>query len=574
MLLSIELSDGTVENLAINDTPQVVIGRDPSCHVVLPSPEVSRRHCRLDVTPQGVTITDTSANGTLVGNERVVAATILLQPEVPFRVGPYVVRLRGGQLRKVEPPQVPRAPASAMVTAAQKTGTSVPAAAAYREPAPAPPAADDPIWRHRHGTKNVTVEVRRRLHRMLLDHLDLASLDRAKMDDRVMRPKVLDALKRIVQTIARDLPAGTDLAQLIEEMSDEALGLGPLELLLADESVNEIMVVDPYTIFVERAGKIEHTPLRFTDDESVRAVIERIVTPLGRRIDESTPLVDARLKDGSRVNAIIKPLALRGACITIRKFARHALKLEDLVRFGALTEQMGRFLVRSVTARKNIVISGGTGSGKTTLLNVLSGAIPADERVVTIEDAAELRLVQPHVVSLESRPPNMEGKGEITIRDLVKNALRMRPDRIVVGECRGGEALDMLQAMNTGHDGSMTTTHANSPREAIARLETLVMMSGLDLPLRAIREQIAQSVHVVLQQSRMSDGSRKITSIAEVTGIDEEHGEIIVAEIFRFERTGLGKNGKVLGEFRATGFLPSFLDEFIKRGLVREGDYL
>jgi pilus assembly protein CpaF len=230
--------------------------------------------------------------------------------------------------------------------------------------------------------------------------------------------------------------------------------------------------------------------------------------------------------------------------------------------------------VRSVTSRKNIVISGGTGSGKTTLLNVLSGAIPAEERVVTIEDAAELRLVQPHVVSLESRPANMEGKGEITIRDLVKNALRMRPDRIVVGECRGGEALDMLQAMNTGHDGSMTTTHANSPREAIARLETLVMMSGLDLPSRAIREQISQSVHVVLQQSRLSDGSRKVTSIAEVTGIDEDTGEVVVSEIFRFERTGTGKGGKVLGEFRATGFLPSFLDDFIKRGLVREGDYL
>jgi pilus assembly protein CpaF len=584
MLLSVELSDGTVENLAIPDAPQVVIGRDAGCHVVLPSPEVSRRHCRLDVTPQGVTITDTSANGTLVGNERVVQATVPLAPEVPFRVGPYVVRLRGGQSRRVAaslpaPPlsAAPAAPAAPSPAAPQPRG---PTAAPLPPAPPRAPAsttasgAGEPVWRHRHGTKLVTVDVRRRIHRMLLDHLDLATLDRTKMDERVMRPKVLDALKRIIQSIARDLPQGTDLAQLIEEMSDEALGLGPLELLLADDTVNEIMVVDPSTIFVERSGRIEHTPLRFTDDESVRAVIERIVTPLGRRIDESTPLVDARLKDGSRVNAVIKPLALRGACITIRKFARSALQLEDLIRFGALTEQMGRFLVRSVTSRKNIVISGGTGSGKTTLLNVLSGAIPAEERVVTIEDAAELRLVQPHVVSLESRPANMEGKGEITIRDLVKNALRMRPDRIVVGECRGGEALDMLQAMNTGHDGSMTTTHANSPREAIARLETLVMMSGLDLPSRAIREQISQSVHVVLQQSRLSDGSRKVTSIAEVTGIDEDTGEVVVSEIFRFERTGTGQGGKVLGEFRATGFLPSFLDDFIKRGLVREGDYL
>jgi pilus assembly protein CpaF len=610
MLLSIQLPDGTVENLAVYDTPKVVIGRDPSCHVVLPSPEVSRRHVTLESGPQGVVLTDSSANGTWVGNDRVLGTSVLLPPDVPFRVGPYVVRIRPTQPSQataptpaVAPVQAPVADAplpSAGPTASYAAQAAAPAyppvtapvgpaaagavaagvAGAYRTPqapspaAPATPEPGEPIWRRRFGTKDVTVEMRRRIHRMLLDSLDLVSLDRNKMDDRAMRPKVLEALKRIVNQVARDLPPGTDLAQLIEEMCDEALGLGPLEMLLADDTVNEIMVVDPRTIFVERRGKIEHTPLRFTDDESVRAVIERIVTPLGRRIDESTPLVDARLKDGSRVNAVIKPLALRGACITIRKFAKNALGLEDLIKFGAMTPQMAKFLVRAVKARKNIVISGGTGSGKTTLLNVLSSAIPPEERVVTIEDAAELRLAQPHVVSLESRPANMEGKGEITIRDLVKNALRMRPDRIVVGECRGGEALDMLQAMNTGHDGSMTTTHANSPREAVARLETLVLMSGLDLPSRAIREQIAQSVHIILQQSRLSDGSRKVTSIAEVTGIDEDNGEVRLAEIFRFERTGTGSDGKVLGEFRATGFLPSFLDEFIKRGLVKDGDYL
>jgi pilus assembly protein CpaF len=608
MLLSIQLPDGTVENLAVQDAPQVVIGRDPSCHVVLPSPEVSRRHTTLEQGPQGIVLTDSSANGTWVGNERVFGTSVLLPPDLPFRVGPYVVRVRPAQPVRAPAPMTPAVgplpgptgSAAAVPTGAYPAQTpgaahppaihpAMPSAAlplpvpspagAYRAPQPPPAAAPapepgEPIWRRRFGTKDVTVETRRRIHRMLLDSLDLVSLDRNKMDERAMRPKVLDALKRIVNQVARDLPPGTDLAQLIEEMCDEALGLGPLELLLADETVNEIMVVDPRTIFVERRGKIEHTPLRFTDDESVRAVIERIVTPLGRRIDESTPLVDARLKDGSRVNAVIKPLALRGACITIRKFAKNALGLEDLIKFGAMTPQMGKFLVRAVKARKNIVISGGTGSGKTTLLNVLSGAIPPEERVVTIEDAAELRLAQPHVVSLESRPANMEGKGEITIRDLVKNALRMRPDRIVVGECRGGEALDMLQAMNTGHDGSMTTTHANSPREAVARLETLVLMSGLDLPSRAIREQIAQSVHIILQQSRLSDGSRKVTSIAEVTGIDEDTGDVRLADIFRFERTGTGNDGKVLGEFRATGFLPSFLDEFIKRGLVKEGDYL
>ena len=311
---------------------------------------------------------------------------------------------------------------------------------------------------------------------------------------------------------------------------------------------------------------------RFTDDERVRAVIERIVTPLGRRIDESSPLVDARLKDGSRVNAVIKPIALRGSCITIRKFAKVPLTLEKLISYGSLTERMGRFLTRCVHAKKNIVISGGTGSGKTTLLNVLSGAIPPDERIVTIEDAAELQLKQPHVVSMETRPANLEGRGEYTIRDLVKNALRMRPDRIVVGECRGGEALDMLQAMNTGHDGSLTTTHANSPEEAISRLETLVLMAGLELPMRAIREQIASSVQIIVQQSRLSDGSRRVTAISEIIGIDRSTTEIELRPIFQYVRTGTSAKGKVEGEFRATGYLPSFLPMFIVMGLVKKGE--
>jgi len=378
---------------------------------------------------------------------------------------------------------------------------------------------------------------------------------------------VLTALRRIVATLEERIPQDIDRDTLVGELVDEALGLGPLENLLSDPTVTEIMVVDPDTIYVEQSGKLRLASARFTDDERVRAVIERIVTPLGRRIDESSPLVDARLRDGSRVNAVIRPLALRGSAITIRKFEKTPLTLEKLVGFGAMTAQMGRFLTRCVIAKKNIVIAGGTGSGKTTLLNVLSGAIPEDERIVTIEDAAELQLGQPHVVSLETRPANMEGKGEYSIRDLVKNALRMRPDRIVVGECRGGEALDMLQAMNTGHDGSLTTTHANSPREAIARLETLVLMSGLDLPVRAIREQIAGAVHILVQQTRLSDGGRKVTAISEVIGVDDE-GEIEIVPIFRFVRTGTGEKGKVLGQFCATGFLPTFLDEFELLGLV------
>jgi pilus assembly protein CpaF len=386
-----------------------------------------------------------------------------------------------------------------------------------------------------------------------------------------MRPQVLTALRKVLEELAADVPPGVEINQLVGELADEALGLGPLERFLGDPKVSEIMVVDPDTIYIEKGGKLTKSEARFTDDDRVRAVIERIVAPLGRRIDESSPLVDARLKDGSRVNAVIRPLALRGSCITIRKFSRTPLTAGKLVELGALTESMARFLARSVVAKKNIVVSGGTGSGKTTLLNVLSEAIPAADRIVTIEDAAELQLKQPHVVGLESRPANMEGKGEYTIRDLVKNALRMRPDRIVVGECRGGEALDMLQAMNTGHDGSLTTTHANSPREAIARLETLALMGGLDLPIRAIREQIAGAVHLVVQQARFSDGSRKVTNISEVRGLDD-NGQIQLTPIFEFVRTGLAEGGAVLGEFRPSGFLPSYLGDLLIMGLIEPGE--
>ncbi|HYQ15293.1 MAG TPA: CpaF family protein, partial [Polyangiaceae bacterium] len=415
------------------------------------------------------------------------------------------------------------------------------------------------------------LELRREMHRDLLQHLDLGREDISAMDASTLRPRVIKALRLILARIADRLPEGADENALIGELADEALGLGPLESLLADPEVSEIMVVDPHTIFVERRGRCVRTPLRFTDDARVRAVIERIVTPLGRRIDESTPLVDARLPDGSRVNAIIKPLALRGACITIRKFPKDRLHLQDLVRFGSLTEPMARFLERSVAAKKNIVVAGGTGSGKTTLLNCLSSAIPEQERIVTIEDSAELQLAQPHVVSLETRPPNVESKGQYTIRDLVKNALRMRPDRIVVGECRGGEALDMLQAMNTGHEGSLTTVHANTVPETLRRLETLCLMAGLDLPAQAIRENIASSVHLVVQQTRLGDGTRKVTAISQVAGMNRK-GRIEIQDIYGFAQTGTAEDGSVLGRFAATGYLPSFLDEFIVRGLIRPGE--
>jgi len=594
-LLQIETPNAPPMTYMVPTGGEITIGRDETCTVVLASPDISRRHVTITVQVAGIAVRDSSSNGTQVGSQRVFRSEIPVPFGTPIQVGPYVIKVMRQGAQAAAPPPVPNGapglpplpgqrPHNPLAqTMAAPSGLSMGAAggvAALSQGGAAARGRGVNGAGHTiapsggtSGTMHVSVELRRRIHRMLLDHLDLAALDRSKMADNVMRPRVRDALKRIMQQLSPDLPPGTNQEQLMQEMADEALGLGPLEQFLADGSVSEVMVVDPHTIYIERKGKLVRVDARFTDDEAVRSCIERIVTPLGRRIDESTPLVDARLKDGSRVNAVIKPLAIKGACITIRKFSKVPLALTDLIGFGALTEQMARFLTRTVIAKKNIVISGGTGSGKTTLLNVLSGAIPKDERVVTIEDAAELQLNQPHVVSLESRPANMEGKGEYTIRDLVKNALRMRPDRIVVGECRGGECLDMLQAMNTGHDGSLTTTHANSPREAINRLEVLALMSGLDLPARAIREQIANSVHVVVQQSRFSDGSRRVTAITEVIGLDDNF-EVQLRPIFEFYRSGTGEGGKVLGEFRATGYLPSFLDAFISYGLVQGKDYL
>ena len=350
-----------------------------------------------------------------------------------------------------------------------------------------------------------------------------------------------------------------DRNRLFEAITAEILGFGPIEPLLKDESVTEIMVNGPRLVYVEQHGRLYRTDIKFKDDEHVMRVIDRIISPLGRRCDESQPYVDARLPDGSRVNAVIPPISLMGPVITIRKFSKTPLQPDDLVRFGSITPAMVEFLKACVQVQLNVIVSGGTGSGKTTLLNVLSSFIPNDERIITIEDAAELQLRQEHVIPLESRPANIEGKGRISIRDLVANALRMRPDRIVVGECRGGEALDMLQAMNTGHEGSMTTVHSNSPRDTISRLETLVLMAGMDLPLRAIREQIASAIHLIVHQERMKDGSRKVTYISEVLRME---GDIItMQDLFVFEQTGI-ENGRVQGRLRPTGIRPSFVERF------------
>lgn len=363
----------------------------------------------------------------------------------------------------------------------------------------------------------------------------------------------------------------SERSKIVSDLKDEMLGLGPIEVLLKDPTVTEVMVNGPKKIFVERMGRLQLTDIQFHDDSHVMNIIERILSPIGRHIDESVPLVDARLEDGSRVNIIIPPLSLVGPCITIRKFATKALSVDNLITFGTLDRKMADFIKACIQARINILVSGGTGSGKTTTLNVLSSFIPENERIVTIEDAAELKLQQEHVVTLESRPANIEGNGEITIRDLVKNALRMRPDRIIVGEVRGGEALDMLQAMNTGHDGSLTTAHANNPRDALARLETMVLMAGFEMPIRAIREQVSSAIELILQQSRLKDGSRKITYITEVQHME---GDVITTQdLFRFEQTGMDENGKLIGHFVSTGMQPGFMDKFQVNGVSLPDDF-
>jgi pilus assembly protein CpaF len=387
----------------------------------------------------------------------------------------------------------------------------------------------------------------------------------AELDPRMDLGNADEVRRTVEETFAAVLEAeGISLTRverlrLFEAISAEILGFGPIEPLLKEPTISEIMINGPKQVYVERSGKLELADVEFNDDEHVMRVIDRIVSPLGRRIDESSPTVDARLPDGSRVNAIIPPIALNGPTVTIRKFSKDPFTVEDLIRFGTFTAEMATFLKACVEARLNIVVSGGTGSGKTTMLNVLSSFIPDDERIVTIENAAELQLRQDHVVRLESRPPNIEGKGEVTIRDLVINSLRMRPERIVVGECRGGESLDMLQAMNTGHDGSMTTAHANSPRDTLSRLETMCLMAGMDLPVRAIREQIASAVDLIVQQDRLKDGTRKITNVTEVQGME---GDVIVLQdIFTFQQTGV-ENGKIVGRMKPTGIRPKFIHRF------------
>jgi pilus assembly protein CpaF len=407
-------------------------------------------------------------------------------------------------------------------------------------------------------------ELRQRIHHHLIDALGPVLYDRRLSEDE-LRKRVTEQLQSALAQERAPLSAA-DKAQLIQDVSDDILGYGPIDKLLNDDDVSEVMCNGPKSVFVERKGHIQKADASFVDETHLRRIIDKIVGQVGRRIDESSPLCDARLPDGSRVNAVIHPLAIGGPFLTIRKFSKDPFQIDDLIRFGTLNAHAARFLQACVVGRLNVIVSGGTGTGKTTTLNVMSSFIPTDERIVTIEDAKELQLHQEHVLSLETRPPNIEGRGEVTIRDLVRNSLRMRPDRIVVGECRGGEALDMLQAMNTGHDGSLTTVHANTPRDALSRLETLTLMAGYDLPVRAIREQLSSAIDVIVQLSRLRDGTRRITHITEVQGME---GDVItLQDVFLFDYgMGVDEHGKFRGHMKATGVRPKFAEKLQDHGI-------
>ena len=536
------------------------VGSDEDCSISLADAEVDGRHAVLTLRDGRCWIEDLdSSTGTYVDASR-IEGRVEVAPGQRIGVGPFALVSEGLPAGQDEGSTTPGTEGGAGDVDTPDTRMGEP------DGAPPPGALGsaegpaDPFDQKR--------SVKMQIHRELVERLDIKRLTAARIKDDQLRKTALRAIRNIVDEVRDRLPAGLSPDRVAREVFDEALGLGPLEELLADPDVTEIMVNGHRHIYVEKAGKLLRTDQTFMDDNSVLATIERIVSRLGRRIDESQPYVDARLPDGSRVNAIIPPLSLVGPCLTIRKFAANPFTDEDLIRFGTFPATFADFLRVCVRLRKNIVVSGGTGSGKTTLLNVLSGYLPESERIVTIEDAAELRLKQAHVVRLEARPPNIEGKGAVTIRDLVRNCLRMRPDRIVVGECRGGEALDMLQAMNTGHDGSLTTVHANSPRDVISRLETMALMSGLELPVRAIREQVAAAIDLIVHEARLGDGTRKITCISEVVGLEGEH--ITLQDIFTFRQTGVDDTGRVLGRFVPTGGVPTFMEEVQAHGLSIE----
>lgn len=569
--------DGRRQPLSVPD--MCSIGKGSQCEVRLDNWRLAKEHARLFTSPSGVLIDDAgSFSGVLVNGQRIHAQYGPLQGGDLIGIGPFQLRILAHGDRPDAAPHTATSRASAHTPAAVPAAVhtlpqqdDAAATAPRQAAAPAMPyATHEPAAAKPREAPLLALEFewRKRLHTKLIDTMDLRRHDVSSMSDEHLRAEADRLIARTLQDMDDEIPAQLDRNALRRQVLDEAVGLGPLEELLADETVSEIMVNRFDEIYVERAGRLQKHAMSFTSDRAVMGVIERIVAPLGRRIDESSPMVDARLKDGSRVNAIIAPLALKGSTLTIRKFARRKLGADDLVQFGALSPAMADFLRICVEARKNIIVSGGTGSGKTTLLNILSNFIPPGERVITVEDAAELKLAHEHLISLESRPANVEGKGGVPIRELVRNTLRMRPDRIVVGECRGAEALDMLQAMNTGHEGSLTTLHANTPRDGLARLETMVLMAGMELPLAAIREQIASAVDIIVQQTRFACGTRLVTHICEVSGM--ESGKIQLQELFRFANKGYAAqaNGlaKVQGLFTGCDVVPHFYDELRASG--------
>jgi len=539
------------------------IGKGDENLIIVRGWSVGKKHATIRQQPDGFYLDDHGAiGGTEVNGKNIDGTYGPLKSEDTILIGGYRIKVLNGAVPAQAPaPANAAVPAPAPVPAPAAPVEAVATDAPVSAPAPAAaPAAASPSAK---AIQEINA-ARNMVHMKLIQAMDLRRLDVSRMAEQELRETTKTMIDEIIAN-DKSFPSHLDKARIGKAVLDEVVGLGPLEDLLADPAVTEIMVNRYDQIYIERAGKLTLSDITFSSEKAVVGAIERIVAPLGRRIDESSPMVDARLKDGSRVNAVIPPLALKGANITIRKFSKEKLKDKDLIKFGSITAEMMKFMEQAVLHACNIVISGGTGSGKTTLLNVLSNYIPEDERIITVEDAAELQLSQPHVISLESRPPNSEGKGAVHIRDLVKNCLRMRPDRIVVGECRGGEALDMLQAMNTGHDGSLTTAHANTPRDCLARLEVMTLMSGLDLPVRAIREQIASAVHVIIQQSRFPDGSRKVTHISEITGME---GEVIqMQDIFLFKQEGYDEKGKIKGRFVATGNIPELYQKLQQRGI-------
>ena len=530
---------------------QYQVGSSEAVPIQLPFVGVSKLHCVLQASESTLRIADLgSSNGTYLNGQRVGREFVNVPADSDIEIGS--VHIHVGAIRPEAKPvstrSMPPPQASAPADPEQQYQSRILAVSGI-------PMSARPLVQ----------EIKKQAHAELLVRLNMKRLALNSVSENDLEEKARTTIHEILNELSIPLPEGVTQEKIENELYHEAIGLGPLEDLIARDDITEIMVNGPDNVYVEHKGVLYKTDTAFADDHQVLAAIDRIVSPLGRRIDESSPMVDARLKDGSRVSAIIPPLSLVGPSITIRKFAKTPLTVENLISYGSITAEIAHFLDVCVKIRKNILISGGTGSGKTTLLNILSGYLPAKERIITIEDAAELQLRQEHLVRLESRPANIEGKGEVTIRDLVRNSLRMRPDRIVIGECRGGEALDMLQAMNTGHDGSLTTIHANSPRDALARLETLVLMAGFDLPLRAIREQIASAISIIVQINREKDGSRKVVCVSEITKME---GDIItMQDLFTFKQDGWGEDGRLLGHFEPTGAIPTFIEDIRRANL-------